>query len=209
MGVVGLLTQLVRSTSPAKTVYQNGQSRNILLVDASCVEYEICTQTGADFNTPGVEQTVYDATRTFYDELFKACPGIRIVGIVDSAPGPGHESTYLRRRKERFAEGFALGPVVAAAHLAAASDAGVELIRSVESADPLLLAYYVQHEPRIFGLLTVDSDFFVYGCVVARADLVRLACKASLVWSVSAALFHVIGCVSSDDSPRRLGGSQD
>ncbi len=43
------------------------------------------------------------------------------------------------------------------------ADSGARVVRSLHSADPLLLALYRRDPDRVFAVLTDDSDFYVYG----------------------------------------------
>ncbi|GLC46094.1 hypothetical protein PLESTB_001033400 [Pleodorina starrii] len=188
MGVQGLLTQLTQSARPKVVSLQNGEAEarkdNLLLVDASNVNFYLSSKVAdsIDWKSPSFHAVLYREACRFYGGLQRT--GLKIVLIADSATAPRHEPLYIERRRKVLVSGYV--PTAEVVVLQACRDLGLELIRSVHSADELLLAWVHRHRDTLFAVLSEDSDFFVYAVprvVQPRDVVVDARCVSLHVWS--------------------------
>lgn len=170
MGVQTLTSLLQRNTRPQVVCLPHAGPRpksiegKTLLVDASAVEYALFLQLGAanvDWRSTAWHQKLYTLVAGFYRGL--QATGLHIVLVLDTAPTPGHEPLYAERRQKAIASGQPMPPLALPVMLTCYADLGLEVIRSVHSADKTLLAYYKTNKATTYALLTNDSDFYVYG----------------------------------------------
>ncbi len=105
MGVQGLTSLLeknaraqvvCRKRDPAATATADGE---ILLVDASAVQFVLFDRLRSrkDWSSIAFHESLYREVVRFYSGL-QQC-GLRCVLICDGAPSPGHERTYVQRRR--------------------------------------------------------------------------------------------------------------
>lgn len=124
MVVHGLCSLLQRNNRPKVTFFSQGaatRSDNVLLVDAKCVESFFLGSHGDS------HADLYTAVVFFYRGLTAA--GLCCVLVLSSGATPGHEAAYVERRSARRTPLF--GMVFQQAY----ADMGLEVLRSVSSAD--------------------------------------------------------------------------
>ncbi|GLI62681.1 hypothetical protein VaNZ11_005357, partial [Volvox africanus] len=188
MGVRGLTRLLVNAGARPRVVSlqdneAEGRKDKLLLVDAFNVMYYLLSKVGdsIDWMSSSFHRELYQETCRYFGGLQRS--GLQCILIVDSAPPPWHELTYTERTREALVSGFVLNaePVM----FQACRDLGLEIIRAVDSADELLLAWALRHRDTLFAVMSEDSDFFVYGVskIVHPRDVVIDAHFVSLqVW---------------------------
>ncbi|PNH00969.1 Ankyrin-2 [Tetrabaena socialis] len=164
---------------------------NLLLVDASAVQYFLVKKLAlgpSDWQTSAWHKQLYLSACRYYGGLKRA--GLRLVLVLDGAPAPGLEATYTDRRRRAIAGGRGFMPPTAEMVLQQAyRDLELEVERSTQSADQLLLAWARgkgSGAGSLFAVLTNDSDFYVYGvpCIVHVEDVVVDARGVTLhAWS--------------------------
>ncbi|EFJ42340.1 hypothetical protein VOLCADRAFT_97614 [Volvox carteri f. nagariensis] len=191
MGVFGLITQLVNAGAKPRVVsLQNGEADgrpdNLLLVDAFNVLYYLVSKIpdAIDWKSTEFHGQLYQETCRYFGGLQRS--GLRCVLIADSATAPRHERLYTESTRHALTIGQVIPPTAELVMFQACRDLGLEIIRSVHSADDLLLAWAHRHRDAVFAVLSKDSDFLVLGVpkIVHPQDVIIDArCVCLHVWS--------------------------
>lgn len=149
MGVHGLTGLLERNCRPAVRSLAIGEAKdrkdNVLLVDASHVEFDVLDKLAVQAGAGGEEDNYAAESKWLYDEMSRFYKSIQSTGlhcvlIMDTCPAPGHEGTWAERRRQRLQKP---APLAALIFRQAYADLGLEVVYSVHCADKLLLSWCV------------------------------------------------------------------
>jgi hypothetical protein len=154
MGVRSLSNLLQRNTRPQVMCLPHSEASRlkavegkVLLIDASAVKYSLADKLrDVEWGSDGWHRDFYLKLAFFYRAL--QATGLRVVLCCDSGPMPGLEATWARRGEMRLTTEIPMPPTFHIICTQAYADLGLEVLRSIHSADNLLLAYYRHHRGR-------------------------------------------------------------